>query len=102
MSAVPPIVWSARRLIAANPSSSENNPPAAAAMSIAADIPSNGCDAVMFVLLRNRQDDSAPIIIIPSSAMFIVPLRSENIPPSATSISGTENMTVEASIPETS
>ena len=41
---------------------------------------------------------NAPIIIIPSSAMFITPLLSENIPPKATSINGIANIIVEPSM----
>ena len=34
---------------------------------------------------------NAPMIMIPSSAMLMTPLRSENIPPNATTIKGTMN-----------
>ena len=40
------------------------------------------------VRFKNRILTNAPIIIMPSSAIFTTPLRSENIPPSATIIRG--------------
>lgn len=64
-------------------------------------MPKYGCSTpnpIVFNLLKARHPNSAPIIIIPSRAMFITPLLSENIPPSATSINGTANIIVDPNI----
>lgn len=52
----------------------------------------------MFNFPKARQPNNAPIIIIPSKAILITPLLSENIPPKATSINGTANIIVAPNI----
>lgn len=73
----------------------------AADTSIAIIIPKYGCSTpnpIVFNLLKVRHPNNAPIIIIPSRAMLITPLLSENIPPSATNINGTANIIVAPNI----
>ena len=62
-----------------------------AATITAINIPKIGCagpNPLEFNPLNVRHPNNAPTIIIPSSAIFITPLLSENIPPKATSIKG--------------
>ena len=99
-SAVPPMVWSARRLMDAKLKSSENSAPKAAATSIVRS--STPCSATQLPLcLRERMASlvcrmrtnqtpmNAPKTMIPSSARLMIPLRSANTPASATIIRGT-------------
>ena len=46
------------------------------------------------VRFKNRIPVNAPMVMMPSSAMFTTPLRSENMPPRATIISGMVNSMV--------
>ena len=99
--AVPPIVWSAFRFIAAKASSKEKTAPAKAEIPIVISIAIIGWAGPKpdrLNVLSTKHPISAPIIIIPSSAIFITPLLSENIPPSATSIKGIANIIVEPNI----
>ncbi len=99
-SAVPPMVWSARRLMDAKLRSSENSAPNAAATSIVSS--STPCRATQLPfclrarmaslvcrMRTNHTPMNAPNTMMPSSARLMMPLRSANTPASATSISGT-------------
>ena len=46
------------------------------------------------VMFKNRIPVNAPMVMMPSRAMFTTPLRSENMPPSATIIRGMVNSMV--------
>ena len=100
-SAVPPIVWLALRCTEAKASSMENTAPDSAATSMARKTASCGCNSPQpfkSIARKNKQLKSAPMIIMPSRAMLMMPLRSENMPPRATSRSGTANRMVELRI----
>ena len=97
--AVPPMVWSARRLMEAKLNSRENSAPNSAATSMASS--SKPCKATQSpaalaasktwaccITRTNRTPTNAPKIIIPSSARLMIPLRSANTPASATIIRG--------------
>ena len=91
------MVWSALRLMAAKARNREKTAPVAAATRIARSTASCGCSAPQPLSSKERstrQAISAPTIMMPSSARLMTPERSENIPPSATSISGTAKQTV--------
>ena len=98
--AVPPMVWSAFRLMAAKANSSENSAPNSAATAMASTI--NPCSAGQFLAVMaasnqphcctrrtNKTPMNAPKIIMPSSARLMMPLRSAKMPASATIIRGT-------------
>ena len=95
-SAVPPMVWSAFRLMAANASSSEKRMPAAPATRIAMRrpiwlLPTVSPQPAVFMARSTRQPQRAPMIMMPSMAMLMMPERSEYIAPNATSSSGMAN-----------
>ena len=98
-SAVPPIVWSARRLMDAKDSSSEKMAPIMPAASIASS--SRPCSVTQSpaalaarmpplacMMRTNITPMKAPKIMIPSRARLMIPLRSANTPASATIING--------------
>ena len=98
-SAVPPMVWSALRLMAANANSSENTAPSIAATSMASS--RYPCSATQLsaafaasnqpiacIIRTNSTPIKAPKIIIPSNARLMIPLRSAKMPASATTING--------------
>ena len=87
------MVWSAFKLIDANACSNESSIPIAMEMRIAAARQSQtGMDA--WNLLTNKIPQNPPNTMMPSSAMFSTPLRSENSSPSATTMSGTKKIIV--------
>ena len=79
-SAVPETIWSARRVTANTAWMSASRPPA----TIANTRPRNH-EPVMSAPSTAK---NAPIRSMPSSAMLMTPLRSENRPPSAAKVSG--------------
>ena len=97
---MPPTVWSARRLMAANASRSEKIAPSNAATAMV--ISMNPCRLTQSpaalaasnqphccTSLTNSTPMNAPKIMMPSSARLITPLRSAYTPASATTIRGT-------------
>ena len=95
--AVPVMVWFPLKFMAAMPSRLEKTIPLKAAIRIARNMASCGWAGPhpdRLKALRVRQLTRAPIIMTPSRARFMTPLRSENIPPSATIRRGTANITV--------
>lgn len=91
--AVPPMVWSAFRLMAAKASNREKSIPATPAMSAASATPSWEVNTLSpqpaaSNARRKRVEAKAPMIMMPSSARLITPDRSEYMPPRATSIKG--------------
>ena len=99
-SAVPPMVWSARRLMDAKLSSRENTAPMAAATSMVSS--SSPCRATQSpaclaastawdpcISRTNSTPMKAPKIMMPSRARLMIPLRSANTPARATIIRGT-------------
>ena len=90
--AVPPMVWSALRVMAEKDKSSEKAAPHIAATIRASIISICPCSwpKTLFccIILTNSTPINAPNIMIPSRARLITPLRSANIPARATIIRG--------------
>ena len=83
--AVPPMVWSAFRLMEAKASSRLYTIPASAATRTEISTTRNG-DMSAGSMVRVRTPATPPMTMMPSSAMLMMPECSLNIPPSATSI----------------
>jgi hypothetical protein len=86
--AVPVMVWFALMFTAAKDSNREYRMPASPLTSMPSSKTSWGWRPVCWTRNTNRLPKNAPHSMMPSSAMLMTPLRSLNMPPSATSSSG--------------
>src|SRR5699024_3975444 len=84
--AVPPMVWSAFRLMEAKASNSENTMPESAATKMEMVTITSGGN-VLGSMATARTPPRPPITIMPSRAILMMPECSLNMPPSATSMS---------------
>ena len=90
--AVPPMVWSAFIFTAEKLSSRENSAPAAAVTTRASrrrPWAASSFQPPSCMMRTNQAPTKAPIIMMPSRARLMMPLRSANTPARATRISGT-------------
>ncbi len=92
--AVPVMVWSALKLMAATASKSEYSMPAAALATSVVRIMTGAPPASTGKNFITSAPPRAPITMMPSKPILITPLRSEKHPPRATSISTEANRRV--------